>query len=536
MKVKKNIDYEKRNGEWRKLLRTSERIWNKNLSTIVNWSPYSTEQELLQQINCMLDHGTKVIIYNLWEDEEEQLELDFDTDPLDIQIRGINRDERMISMVQQFPNSKHFLTYQHSLRSYASILYLRLPTQFRIYLRGLEVKHHNMINDMMLIKEMTYKPQIQIQNSMLRQAVSNVTIGFVKDAHHHIDVQGFNVYHKNRLIKPFWRVWNPAGSDGRGVIGVLEANFVEPSHDKQGFERTTVLSRLESRLLFMQKNYWRSNCGRVGYAARRVVDDQEHIPTNHNGLVLRSSPAVNANLIPRSGERSNGASNSLMEAQQERPQASVTDEKAQPQDTAAEGAEYAASKEKPHDTESKENTLGQETASKENVLDQETASEKRPHETASKERAQETASEERAHKMTRISSQVASTSEGYQIKMEEVKGNTMERSAARNAVYMKLELKYVSTCQNERCKSLKLELEETKEKMMNLDKEQSKLIGILLEERTKGEMEEDRLKNSLMEANKTISALTEKVAELERVIHTEAKLKKSEDSVTMLPS
>jgi hypothetical protein len=28
-----------------------------------------------------------------------------------------------------------------------------------------------------------------------------VTIGFVKDAKHHIDVQGFNVYHKNRLIK-----------------------------------------------------------------------------------------------------------------------------------------------------------------------------------------------------------------------------------------------------------------------------------------------------------------------------------------------
>lgn len=31
----------------------------------------------------------------------------------------------------------------------------------------------------------------------------DVTIGFVKDAKHHIDVQGFNVYHKNRLIKVF---------------------------------------------------------------------------------------------------------------------------------------------------------------------------------------------------------------------------------------------------------------------------------------------------------------------------------------------
>lgn len=31
--------------------------------------------------------------------------------------------------------------------------------------------------------------------------VAIVTVGFVKDAKAHIDVQGFNVYHKNRLIK-----------------------------------------------------------------------------------------------------------------------------------------------------------------------------------------------------------------------------------------------------------------------------------------------------------------------------------------------
>lgn len=31
--------------------------------------------------------------------------------------------------------------------------------------------------------------------------VAVVTVGFVKDAKAHVDVQGFNVYHKNRLIK-----------------------------------------------------------------------------------------------------------------------------------------------------------------------------------------------------------------------------------------------------------------------------------------------------------------------------------------------
>lgn len=77
-------------------------------------------------------------------------------------------------------------------------------------------------------------------------------------------------------------MWTVAGSDGRGVIGtsfsclffiyspeylfpfkcftmsigVLEANFIEPAHDKQGFERTTILSRLEAKLVQMQKSYW----------------------------------------------------------------------------------------------------------------------------------------------------------------------------------------------------------------------------------------------------------------------------------------
>jgi hypothetical protein len=40
------------------------------------------------------------------------------------------------------------------------------------------------------------------------------------------------------------------------TAGVLEANFIEPAHDKQDFERTTLLARLEARLVQMQKDYW----------------------------------------------------------------------------------------------------------------------------------------------------------------------------------------------------------------------------------------------------------------------------------------
>ncbi|KAL2519741.1 Histidine kinase [Abeliophyllum distichum] len=263
------IDYEKRGAAWNKMVRFSLNDWERNFRTIVQWSPYGSEEDLLQQFNSLKDQGTRIIIYNLWEDDQGALELDFDTNQHDIQIRGVSRDEKKIEMAKIYPNSRHFLTYRHSLRNYASILYLRIPPGFQMSLRGKEVKHHNIINDMMQSKEITYRPAATDVESKDQNMVAVGTIGFVKDAKCHIDVQGFNVYHKNRLIKPFWRVWNAAGSDGRGVIGVLEANFVEPAHDKQGFERTAVLGRLEARLNYIQKNYWSSNCHLIGYAPRR---------------------------------------------------------------------------------------------------------------------------------------------------------------------------------------------------------------------------------------------------------------------------
>ncbi|KAK8322371.1 hypothetical protein V6Z12_A12G163400 [Gossypium hirsutum] len=237
------IDFEQKGRDWTKMTRCFEDDWNRNLETIIHWSPYTSEAHLLDQFNFLKDHGTRIIIYNLWEDDEGKLELDFDTDLHDIQIRGVNRDEKNIEMAKTFHNSRHFLTYRHSLRSYASILYLRLPTNFTMILRGKDIEHHNIVNDMMLTTRITYRPQIVSGKAPISSdMVATVTIGFAKDAQHHIDIQGFNVYHKNRLIKPFWRVWNAAGSSGRGVLGVLEANFVEPAHDKQGFERTVVLS------------------------------------------------------------------------------------------------------------------------------------------------------------------------------------------------------------------------------------------------------------------------------------------------------
>lgn len=315
------LDYEVQPFGLRKLMKGNLEDWNRNMETILQWCPYETEQELLDQFQRIKQQGTVVIMYNLWEDEQGDCELDFDADPYDIQLRGTNRNEKNISMASRYPNCKHYFTYRYSLRSYASILYLRLPPGFRIVLRGKVVQHHNLVHDMMLTQELTYRPQRRPDNTQVLMAT--VTIGFLKDAREHIDVQGFSVYHKNRLIKPFWKVWNLPGIQGRGIIGVLEANFVEPAHDKQGFERTIILARLEARLLEFQKSYWSKNCQEVGYVnnslKKAVKPAPKAVSAREDTAVDRSHQAVQmppVSLVAR-------ASNPLMTVTQTQSQAGL---------------------------------------------------------------------------------------------------------------------------------------------------------------------------------------------------------------------
>ncbi|KAL0735997.1 hypothetical protein Bca4012_012207 [Brassica carinata] len=301
------VDFELVDNAWKEVTYNSTDEWFDNLETIVKWSPYSSQQQLFDQFDHLEEQGTRIVIYNLWEDDEGKLELDFDTDPHDIQLRGVNRDEKNIEMARKYPNSRHFLTYRHSLRSYVSILYLRLPPNFKIILRGEEVEHHSLLDDMMLTEEKTYRPVRSVECSSIEEMVADLKLGFVKDAHHHIDIQGFNVYHKNRLIKPFWRVWNAAGSDGRGVIGLVEANFIQPAHNKQGFERTAVLAKLENRLLSYQKTYWSSRCHEIGYAPRRKQANHTSTSTETTRQGDKKSEVPFNNIKHDKGSSSNAA-------------------------------------------------------------------------------------------------------------------------------------------------------------------------------------------------------------------------------------
>ncbi|CAL0305103.1 unnamed protein product [Lupinus luteus] len=287
-----NYEYDTSTGSLQ-ILNGSEHFVT-NLSLLLRLSPYSSEAELLKQFDDIGSHGTKVIVYNLWFNDDGNSELDFDTDPEDIRIAG---DVKKVEARPAWKtlNEQHIANrLRYSLRDYMSILYLRLPETFRIILRGKDVIPHNIADDLKYTEYIIYKPQVGGHV----QATIVTTIGFLKEAPH-VNIHGFNVYHKNRLILPFWQVVNYLDSRGRGVVGILQADFIEPSHNKQDFEKTSLLQKLEGRLKEMTWEYWDYHCKLIGYQEKKKCPPPA-TPLLHPSPVTKpiilnktSSPVVN---------------------------------------------------------------------------------------------------------------------------------------------------------------------------------------------------------------------------------------------------
>ncbi|KAM7516179.1 hypothetical protein LguiA_005762 [Lonicera macranthoides] len=257
------VDFDVSNHWAEPIIYGSQEEWSTNLSTILEWSPFESKDDLMQQFEDIGPHGTKIIIYNLWLNDEGIFELNFDDDGEDIRLRDeANRGSLTKTSKRVFELQSH-ISYRmrFSLRAYASMLYLRKFTNFKIILRGTPVEQFNIADELKYPKAITYKPQLAITS---KEVVVETTLGFIKEAPS-LGVSGFNIYHKNRLIRPFWKVTADGSSKGNGVVGVLEANFIEPAHDKQDFERSSVFFRLEVRLKQMIMDYWKGHCHLIGH-------------------------------------------------------------------------------------------------------------------------------------------------------------------------------------------------------------------------------------------------------------------------------
>ncbi|VAH65003.1 unnamed protein product [Triticum turgidum subsp. durum] len=223
-----------------------------NLSVLLKWSPFATEEDLMGNFSDIGPHGTKIIVFNLWSNDDGVLELDFDTKEEDIMISGAPNPAETTNAVKR-TNENHL---SNQLR-YS----LRLPGYFKIILRGQEVQRHSIATDLIYRQAVSYTPL-----EFLRKKEGEVvtSIGFLNGAPT-ISVHGFNIYHRNRLILPFHRVLSSASSKGRGVAGVLEANFIKPTHDKQDFEKSQLYQKLIIRLKDMTTEYWDLHSHLIGY-------------------------------------------------------------------------------------------------------------------------------------------------------------------------------------------------------------------------------------------------------------------------------
>ncbi|XP_012845241.1 PREDICTED: MORC family CW-type zinc finger protein 4 isoform X1 [Erythranthe guttata] len=236
--------------------------WSGNLKTILQWSPFASKDDLMLQFDNIGSHGTKIIIYNLWMNDEGIYELNFDDDEEDIRLRdevnnGNTSRKRVLELQSHLSYRMRF-----SLRAYASILYLKKFTNFKIILRGKPVEQFSIADDLKHSTTITYSPQRGLA-----------------------------------LKEPYWKVTADGNSRGHGVVGVLEANFIEPAHDKQDFERSTLFVKLEMRLKQMVMEYWRGHCHLIGH----VSDGTRKINYLNKSTALQNDE-VSGNTFRTSGD------------------------------------------------------------------------------------------------------------------------------------------------------------------------------------------------------------------------------------------
>ncbi|PNT73037.1 protein MICRORCHIDIA 6 isoform X2 [Brachypodium distachyon] len=239
-----DYNYNWMTGEAKQHERHGADQFSSNLSVLLKWSPFATEEELMHNFDDIGPHGTRIIVFNLWSNDDGVLELDFDSKEEDIMISGTPKPA---SNAVKRMNEEHLAN--------------QLRYSLRIILRGQEVMRHSIATDLIYRQCISYKPQ---QLGRTKEGEVLTSIGFLNGAPA-ISVHGFNIYHKNRLILPFHRVLSSASSKGRSVAGVLEANFIKPTHDKQDFEKSQLYQKLITRLKEMTNEYWDLHSHLIGY-------------------------------------------------------------------------------------------------------------------------------------------------------------------------------------------------------------------------------------------------------------------------------
>uniref|UniRef100_A0A8D0KPF5 MORC family CW-type zinc finger 3 n=1 Tax=Salvator merianae TaxID=96440 RepID=A0A8D0KPF5_SALMN len=243
-----------------------------SLKAILEHSLFPTEEELLAELDAIIGKkGTRIIIWNLRREKNEQTEFDFDTDKYDIRIpadidevigkRGYKKQERQDQIV---PES------DYSLRAYCSILYLK--PRMQIIIRGQKVQTQLVSKSLANIERDVYRPKF------LAPKTVRITFGFnCRNKDHY----GMMMYHRNRLIKAYERVGYQlkANNMGVGVVGIIECNFLKPTHNKQDFDYTNEYRLTIQALGDKLNDYWNEmQAKKTDYSQDVLVEDAQTRP------------------------------------------------------------------------------------------------------------------------------------------------------------------------------------------------------------------------------------------------------------------
>ncbi|KAL5264781.1 hypothetical protein ACHWQZ_G005748 [Mnemiopsis leidyi] len=221
-----------------------------SLQSITRFSILKNEAAILSTIGSKIKKtGTYIMIYNLRKMSNGELEFDFEKDVTDISIVEDETSTDNMLYARQDRINTNPTTY-YSLRAYCAILFLRPKMQ--IFVRNVKVKTK-------LIKKSLSKTLVDTYRPHGVDKPQKIVFGFTGES----DNYGIMMYYRNRLIRSYVRVGYQLkpNSMGAGVIGIIECNYLTPTHNKQDFDYNKHYRSTMFALGQKLNDYWNEKCG-----------------------------------------------------------------------------------------------------------------------------------------------------------------------------------------------------------------------------------------------------------------------------------
>ncbi|KAK2089601.1 MORC CW-type zinc finger protein 3 [Saguinus oedipus] len=204
-----------------------------SLAAILEHSLFSTEQKLMAELDAIMGKkGTRIIIWNL-RSYKNATEFDFEKDKYDIRIpedldettgkKGYKKQERLDQIA---PES------DYSLRSQPE----KMP-RMQIILRGQKVKTQLVSKSLAYIERDVYRPKF-LSTSLPESTLTAKSGGAFQGA------------------KTCEKAEKQANNMGVGVVGIIECNFLKPTHNKQDFDYTNEYRLTITALGEKLNDYW----------------------------------------------------------------------------------------------------------------------------------------------------------------------------------------------------------------------------------------------------------------------------------------